>query len=244
MQAFDPRRRHTLAALSALAAAGCGGPDVFGGGVAGPPLPAPVYRVGDRWTYDCSDGYRQPVTWVETHTVTRAGPSGIDVGVVIDGPTMKYQRVEHLLAPGIVTSGEVYDNVETRNFVEPLVRYPFPLTPGTSSQQSLQNFDPATQLRSNIQRRVRVDGYASVSVPAGTFNALTLRILMVVDDNNPFRYPTNCNYQVWWAAEAGAMVRMTKYATYIERGDGPAAVAVRAQNTTMELAAFSYGARG
>lgn len=241
MQPFDPRRRHCLAALSALAATACGGPGAFGNGQPGPPLPAPVYRVGNRWIYDCSDGYRLPVTWVETHTVASTSASGIAMQVTIEGPTMHYQRVEQLSAPGVVLSGEVYDNTETRNFVEPLVRYQFPLTPGTSWRQSLRNPDSSTQLTSNVQRTVRVEGYEQVSVKAGTFNALMMRIFMAVDDNNPFRFPTNCTYQLWWAAEAGAMVRMTKYATYIERGDGRDAVAIRAQNLTMELASFTYG---
>jgi hypothetical protein len=64
-----------------------------------------------------------------------------------------------------------------------------------------------------------------------------------VDDNNPFRFPTNCNYVVWWSEQAGAMVRETKYATYRERGDSREAVEIRAQNTTMELASYTR-ARG
>ena len=38
------------------------------------------------------------------------------------------------------------------------------------------------------------------------------------------------------------MVRMTKFATYRERGDGPDAIEIRAQNTTIELASFSRAA--
>src|SRR2546430_13067242 len=33
----------------------------------GPAAPAPMYRVGDRWVYQASDGFRVPATWVETH---------------------------------------------------------------------------------------------------------------------------------------------------------------------------------
>jgi len=83
-----------------------------------------------------------------------------------------------------------------------------------------------------------VGGYETVTVPAGTFNAITMRTMMSVDDNNPFRFPTQCSYVTWWAEAPGNIVRMTKYATYRER-EGMDAADVRAQNTTIELASYS-----
>ena len=62
---------------------------------------------------------------------------------------------------------------------------------------------------------------------------------MSVDDNNPFRFPFQCNYETWWAPAVGAMVRMTKYATYREKGDGREGIDIRAQNTVLELASYS-----
>jgi hypothetical protein len=69
-----------------------------------------------------------------------------------------------------------------------------------------------------------------------------MRILMSVNVNDPFRFPTQCNYVLWWSEKAGAMVRETKYATYLERGDGMDAAQIRAQNTTIELTSFTRGA--
>ena len=43
----------------------------------------------------------------------------------------------------------------------------------------------------------------------------------------------------WWSEAAGAAVRETRYAEYLERGDGIDAVKIRAQNTVIELASFS-----
>ncbi len=228
-------RRTFLLAGSAALAGGC----VSVPGTAGPPAPAPVFRVGDRWVYHCSDGFRVRVTWVETHEVTGMDPQGIDVRVTIVGETMNYQRMERLLSPGIVKFGSVYDPAETRQFEPPLMRYQFPLTPGATWNQQLRNRDPSTQLVSTVGRFVRVGGYEKVTVPAGTFDAIAMRILMSVDDNNPFRWPTNANYVVWWSEQVGASVRETRYATYRERGDGRDAIEIRAQNTTIELASWS-----
>jgi hypothetical protein len=230
-------RRAFLLAAPATLLGGC----VSVPGAAGPPAPAPVFRVGDRWVYNCADGFRVPVTWVETHDVTAIDAQGIDVRVTIVGETMNYTRMERLASPGVVLAGAAYDPVETRQFEPPLIRYQFPLTPGESWNQSLRNRDPSTELVSTIGRFVRVGGWQQVTVPAGTFDTIVMRILMSVDDNNPFRWPTNANYVVWWSPQVGAAVRETRYATYRERGDGPEAIEIRAQNMTIELASYRRG---
>lgn len=227
-------RRTFLLATPALLGTGC----VSVGGAAGPPAPEPTLRVGDRWVYNCADGFRLPVTWMESHEVIAVDATGIAVRVTGQGG-VNFERVELLSSPGVVKIGAVYDPDETRNFEPPMVRFQFPLTPGTQWSQNLRNLNPANQLRSNIGRTVRVGGYETVAVPAGTFNAIVMRTLMSVDDNNPFRWPTSANYVTWWSEEAGNVVRMTKYATYRERGDGRDAIEIRAQNTTIELASFT-----
>ena len=230
-------RRTFVLAVPALAASGC----VSVGGAAGPPAAAPTVRVGDRWVYNCADGFRVPVTWVETHEVTIIDATGIAVRVTLVGPTMNYNRVELWKAPGVVAIGSVYDDAENREFAAPLIRYQFPLTPGADWRQNIYNMNPENQLRSNVIRYVKVGGYQSITTPAGTFNAIAMRTIMSVDDNNPFRFPTDCNYETWWAPEVGAKVRETKYATYRERGDSMDGVTIRAQNTTIELASYSRG---
>src|SRR4029079_16319673 len=230
------RRSFLLATPAVLA--GC----VSVGGAAGPAMPAPTYRVGDRWVYNCSDGYRVPVTWTESHEVTAVDATGIAVRVIGTGGVSS-ERVELLSSPGVVQIGAAYDPDETRRFDPAMMRFQFPLTPGTQWSQQLRNFDAGNQLQSNISRFVKVVGYETVTSPAGTFNAITMRTIMQVDDNNPFRFPTQCNYMTWWAEDAGNMVRMTKYATYRERGDGPEAIEIRAQNTTIESASYSRAAR-
>ena len=103
-----------------------------------------MFRVADRWVYDCSDGFRVPVTWIETHEVTAIDAQGIDVRVELRGDTMNYTRMERLLSPGVVGVGSVYDPAETRRFEPPLIRYQFPLTPGATWNQNLRNLDPQT----------------------------------------------------------------------------------------------------
>jgi len=230
-------RRDFLLLTPALAVGAC----VSVGGAAGPPAPAPTVRVGDRWVYNCADGFRVKVNWVETHEVITIDSTGIAVRVTLAGPTMNYNRVELWQAPGVVVIGSIYDDAVNRNFRAPLIRYQFPLTPGGSWRQYVQYPDPENQLVSSVQRDVKVGGYETVSTPGGTFNAITMRTLMSVDNNNPFNWPTQCDYVTWWAPEVGGKVKETKYATYRERGDDQA-IEIRAQNTLIELTSFSRGA--
>lgn len=231
-------RRSFLLNASSLALAGCAG---IGGG-SGPPAPAPSWRAGDRWVYSASDGFRAPVTWDETHEVVSAGPEGIVVQVTQLGPSVNNSRTERLSAPGIVTVGAVFDS-ETRRFATPLERFRFPLIPGDRwNQVTLPNFNEAIGREDPLNRTVIVGGWEQAVTPAGTFDAITMRIFMQLNLNDPFNYPTQCNYRLWWAPAVGAMVRETKFATYRQRGDGPASIEIRAQNAVLELTSFRRGA--
>jgi len=229
-------RRSFLYATPGLAIAGCAGI-----GASGPPAPAPVWRVGDRWVYSASDGWRSPVTWDETHEVTGIGADGIVVRVTQLGPTVNNVRTERLVSPGVVTVGALFDN-ETRRFETPLVRYEFPLTPGARWNQSLHDYNETARKNDPAQRTGIVGGWQQVTTPAGTFDAISMRIYMQVNFDDPFNYPTQCNYEIFWAPAVGAMVKESKYATYRERGGGPEAVEFRAQNATLALTSYRRGA--
>jgi hypothetical protein len=230
-------RRSFLLAGSAAAIAGC----VSVPGTPGPPAPAPVYRVGDRWVYGARDGYRQPVVWDETHEVVAIGADGIAFRITQKGPQVDSVRTERLAAPGIVTVGAVFDS-ETRIFKTPLKRYDFPLTPGAVWRQIADNYNESLGVDDPLQSYVKVGGWDRITTPAGAFDAIAMRVLMQLNLNDPFRYPTQCNYEIWWAPAAGATVRETKYATYKEKGDARSAVEFRAQNTVLELASYRRGA--
>ena len=232
-------RRTFLVASSASALSAC----VSVGGTAGAPVPAPVPRVGDRWVYNARDGFRVPVTWVETHEVMAVSAGGIEVRATLLGETINTVRTERLPSPGVVASGAVFNNDETRDFTPPLERFRFPLTFGETWTQNMSNaVSPLNGQRPTISRFVRVGGFEKVTTPAGTFDAVLMRTIMSVDDNNPFRWPFQCNYETWFAPSVGAMVREFKLATYRERGDGRDAIDIRAQNMTVELASYQRGA--
>jgi len=230
-------RRSFLQACPGLALAGC---VAVGGTQGGPPAPARAYRVGDRWVYRISDGFRVPVTWEETHEVVAADAARVVVRITGLGPTTNFTREEQLAAPGIVRVGAVFDR-ETRRFDPPLERFRFPLVSGTSWNQRPNNFNETTQQSGQISYFVTVGGWDTLNTPAGTFEAIRLRLIMRLDDEDPFRLATECNYLQWYAPEAGALVREEKQAQYRLRGDGSLASIVRSQNATVELVRHARG---
>jgi hypothetical protein len=229
-------RRTFLLAAGAAMLPGC----VAVGGTAGPPVPAPVYRVGDRWVYNARDGFRAPVVWDETHEVTAVDAKGITVRVTQKGPSVDNTRTEQWLSPGIVSVGALFDN-ETRRFPTPLIRYQFPLTGSDRWNQRLDNFNEATQQSGQVSRFVQVGGWDKEQTPAGEFDAVRLRVIMRLDDETFWRHATECNYEIWWSPAVGASVREVKSAQYLEKGDSRDAVAVRSQNALLELASFRRG---
>jgi hypothetical protein len=234
------RRFHTLLAAAALMVqAGCAGLDSAGDASA-PAAAAPVYRVGDRWAYRAQDGFRVLTTWEETHEVTGIGPDGITVRITQKGPSVDNTRVERWTAPGIVLTGALFDE-ETRRFAAPLMRYHFPLVPGKSWNQFVDNFDEVTKRAGQINRYVRVRGWETVTTPAGSFDAIRMLILTRLDDDEFWRTATECNYDLWYAPAARAMVRETKEAQYREKGDWDGGIAIRSQHATLELVSFTPG---
>ena len=102
----DRIRRRLIAAASAapllpLLSACAGTP----GTVDGPPAPAPVYKVGDRWIYSGRDGFRDPLVWEETREVIAVAPGAIDIRVTWKGNRVDSARVERWTSPGDLPQG-------------------------------------------------------------------------------------------------------------------------------------------
>jgi hypothetical protein len=234
------RELHLLVACAALAGlAGCAGLDSPGDG--GPVVEAPAYRVGDRWVYSATDGFYSPVRWEETREVVAIAPDGITVRVTQKGPTVDTARTEQWAAPGQVRAGALFDD-ETRRFATPLRRYEYPLVPGKTWNQWVDNYNESTQKEGQINRHVRVGGWEKVSTPAGDYDVLRLRVLTRLDDDEFWRWPTECNYLIAYAPAVRGIVREDKEAQYREKGDANDSLTVmRSQHAVLELVSFTSG---
>jgi DUF3108-like len=200
---------------------------------------APTLRVGDRWVYHGVDGYRQKIVWDETQEITAIGNDGITVRVMDTGPSLNFSRTEAWSAPGVVRSGAIYE-VETDRFDPPLIRYRYPLATGESWSQSVRDLNKSPGPYGPIRVHATVGGYESVTTPAGTFDAIKIRYLIQLDDETFWRYPTQCDYVVWYAPAVAAPVREQRRSYYIEKSV-ESSPGVPGQNAIIELTSFTPG---
>src|SRR5512140_2125024 len=229
-------RRHFVLGAAALVA-GCAGPDVATRG--GEAAITPQYRVGDRWTYRAQDGFRLLVVWEETQEVVAVGAEGIRVRCRQTGPNIDTVREELWRQPGLVSIGAIFDS-ETRRFKGDFQRWRFPLVPGDSWNQRVANYNDELKRDGEISFTTRVGGWSAVSTPAGTFDALQMRTIARLDDEEFWRRGSECNYETWYAPAVRNLVRDMRDAQYVENG-GPSPAVIRSQHALRELVAFSAG---
>jgi hypothetical protein len=224
--------------LASAAVAGCTGTLNTAG--SGSPTNAPTYHVGDRWVYNAEDGFRLKTTWEETHEIMAMGPDGVTVRISQKGPTTNVTRTEQWAAPVLVKVGAVYNN-DTRRFVSPLEKLSFPLLVGKAWNQRAENTNEVTQVTGTINYYANVLGWESVTTPGGTYDALKIHVVMRLDDENYWRWATECNYTVWYAPSVGGAVKEQRLAQYLEKGDSLNAQVVRTQYANVQLVSFTPG---
>jgi len=203
-------------------------------------IDAPDLRLGDKWLYQCVDGYRQKTTWDEMHEITAIGPGGITATVTAHGAAVDFTRTEVWAAPGVVRSGAIYES-ETDRFDPPLIRYRFPITSGATWSQRLRDLNKSPGPYGAISFKATVRGYESVTTGAGTFDAIRIRYVMQLDDETVSRLPTQCDHVVWYAASVAAMVRAHRRSYSILKG-GASSPRVPGQNAVYALTSFARGA--
>ena len=62
-------------------------------------------------------------------------------------------------------------------------------------------------------------GYQGVTTPAGTFDAITMRVNLTLDDETAFRWPTQCNGIVRYAPAAAAAAQIEYTCWWRDKGD-------------------------
>lgn len=197
---------------------------------------APTYRVGDSWTYRARDGYLLPLKWVETREVVAIGAEGISVRVTQKGDSIDNSRTELWAAPGQVRIGALRHE-EIRRFVEPLQRYNFPLAPGQSWSQSVENGNEAAKAQARINWEVHVEDWEKISTPAGTFDAIRVRVSVREDELHAWRLPSTARSVTWYSPDVRGIVREESDAQYIEHNAN--GTKLHTHHLLLELVAFT-----
>ena len=178
---------------------------------------APAIKVGDRWVYNVTSGVGiSPVTYQETREVTAVGAGGIKVKITgKNAAGADFTRVEDYAAPGSLRSGALCMD-EVRRYPTPLQRVTFPIAPGQRSTKWVDVVSEPDGKKGQINYSVRTRSWEKVTVPAGTFDAIRVDVLMILDDSDAFRNGTNCNFTYWYSPAASGTVRERRSAQYTD----------------------------
>ena len=201
---------------------------------------APTMKVGDRWVYDVKSGVGlSTITYQETREVTSVGGGGIMVKVT--GKTASgadFSRVDDYSAPGSLRSGAMCLD-EGYRFPTPLLRVTFPIAPGQSSSKWVNVVSDPGGKKGQINYSFRTRSWEKLTSPAGAFDAIRVDVLMTLDDADPFRRGTNCNFTYWYSPAVRGTVRERRSAQFqpIDAFTPP----TRVLSASYELASFTPG---
>jgi len=204
-----------------------------------PSAPLPTLKVGDRWVYNVTSGIGlNPMTYQETREVTAVDASGIKVkvtGRTADGKD--FTRVEDLAAPGELRSGAPCLD-EAYRFPTPLQRVVFPIVPGEQSAKWIDVVPEPGGAKGQFNYYYHTRDWGKQTVPAGSFDAIPIDVMMTLEDATAFRHGTKCNFTYWYSPVVRGIVRERRtamYATTVNPGD------TQVLEASYELASFTPG---
>jgi hypothetical protein len=204
--------------------------------------PAPTMVVGDRWVYNVKSGVGlSSIAYQEIREVTALNGGGgrFEVtGKTADGKD--FTRVEEFASPGVLRFGALCID-EAFRFPAPLQRFEFPIAPGQRSSKWVDVVSDPGGRKGQINYYFHARGWERQTVPAGTYDAIRVDVLMALDDSTPFRNATTCSFTYWYSPGVRGTVRERRTAQYTELDEGFATIPLL--DASYELASFTPGRR-
>ena len=213
-------RRTFLMSASALTVAGCAIRPTPRGVYELTEVPAPTYRVGDRWTYRRTDGYNGLPRGILTRAVTAVDAGGIRIitqdenGRVIDDA--RYQ------APGLQLAGTFSeDGPMIGRCATPFREYDFPLVAGKKWRDAFYlDRDDLGGTRNYVTASLYAEGWEDIQVADRSFHALVLRRALNLGEKS-FWYGTMYRYETeWYVPTLRSFARMRTEEEYYDRSGG------------------------
>lgn len=226
-----------LGALVVLGVVGCASTSSI---PAGPPMPAPKLAVGDHWQYKIVDNLRRgAVTMLDAEVVSITGGTAT-LRLVYNDQSGRSEATEEIDAGGGLVFGTMSEQ-RPRRFPTPIEMYQFPLQQGETWRQTVNTVSPETGLAAQILVCGTVRGGATVTVPAGTFDAVSVYRILQLDDEQFWRTRTERQDSVWFVPQVKGAARELRQAQYTSLSGGTQAV-MRTEDTTRDLLSFRPGA--
>jgi len=213
-------RRSFLVSAGALALAGCAMRPAPRGVYELTEVPAPTYRVGDRWIYKRTDGYNGLPRGTLTREVRAVEENGIRIvtqdehGHILDDA--RYEAPGLQLAGTFTEDGPMFGRCQT-----PFREYDFPLVAGKEWRDAfyLDRDDPGG-IRNYVTASLYAEGWEDIQVAGQSFHALVLRRSLNLGEKS-FWYGTMYRYETeWYVPALRSFARMETIEEYYDRSGG------------------------
>jgi hypothetical protein len=213
-----------LATLALLA--GCGTP------MSGPPsMPAsrslagispPAPRVGDNAVYAVRNGYNsEPVGDVQ-YLVEKVEGDRAFVAVTTTSPYVgsPYTQIESAFGNWMRHALNNHNQKIVYDFSPPYPAYPFPLDAGKNWSLRVNATSPQAGKRASVRVDGEILGYERITVPAGSFDVVTIRRRIYAGDWDAFLHETNIVEIDWYSPELGRSVRFDTNSHWLDTSRG------------------------
>lgn len=228
METIELRIRILLLAALSAAVAACAPVPVGRPLQSSASAAAPTLSVGDSWSYSVRDGYTGLVRGSQRHGVVEVAGDRIVTTVTRENgkdETWVYDR-------GLNWLKHPVHALQSFEYVAPYQAFNFPLAPGKTWRARVTATDPADGRRFQAWIDGVVLGWERIKVPAGEFDALTVRRTVFFDYlEHTIRGRSEIIEFEWYAPAVKQAVRREAYATYFSwrYGGGTTGGLVRAQ---------------
>jgi hypothetical protein len=201
---------------------------------------APQLTVGDHWRYRIVDNLRRGALGELDVEVTTVSGGTAQLRVQRTDQNGRTEWVDEVDAGGGLRAGSLFHEAP-RPFDPPVQLVAFPLDKGKTWRQTINTMRKDTGIKDQILIYGKVNGTASVSVPAGTFDTVSIYRTVQLDDSEFWRSRTFRTDSVWYAPAVKAPVREKREAYYNQRDRSTPQV--RTESTVTELVSFQPGGK-
>ncbi len=208
--------------------------------VGGDGVAAPQLAVGDHWQYRVTDNLRRgAVSQLDVEVIAVTGRAA-RIRFDRTDSSGRTEWIDDVDGEGGLTSGSL-NREPARPFNPPAKLLVFPLDKGKIWRQTINTLRKDTGVKDQILIYGKVQGRASVTVPAGRFDAIAIYRTVQLDDAEFWRSRTTRTDSTWYASAVKAPVREKREAQYIQTGRSHPEV--RTESTLLELLSFQPAAK-
>ena len=201
---------------------------------------APQLAVGDHWRYRITDNLRRgAVSELDVEVISVKGRTA-QIRVQRTDRNGRTEWVDEVDGEGGLRAGSLLHE-PPRPFDPPVQLLAFPLDQGKTWRQTIDTMRKDTGIKDQILIYGKVNGTATVAVPAGKFDTVSIYRTVQLDDAEFWRSRTFRTDSIWYAPAVKAPVREKREAYYNQRDRSTPQV--RTESTVLELVSFQQGAK-